>query len=155
MKYAKLLICATVIFSFLIPACSSSQKTTGNATQNKESNSKKDSLYIFDEVPPTAPAPKETEKKVQQPEITAQKTLMTYFVVQIGAFTTQEKANEFAESSRKKIQDEITVAFNPTVNLYVVQLAAQYALHEEAEKVRNELWKTEEFKDAWIVTEQK
>jgi hypothetical protein len=34
----------------------------------------------------------------------------------------------------------------------VVQLRPSFKSKEDAEKVRNQLWQIEEYKDAWIVT---
>ncbi len=150
-----------IILSLVFASCSTSQKATENnskndATQNEQASkqSNKDSLYIFDEVPPTQPA-KVQNKTNQKQQVELQNTTATFYIVQIGAFTTKSRADEFANKNKNKVSDELNVFYNPTVNLYVVQLATHFASHEEAEKVRNELWNDKEFKDAWIVTEQK
>ena len=154
MKYKKYYLAIVIIFSFIIASCSSSEKATGSSASDTTAVGKKDSLYVFDQVTP--PAPKEPEKKEAPAQNYDQPNLpVTFYVVQIGAFTTKDKADEFASESRNKIQDGINVSFNPVVNLYVVQLNTHYSSHDEAEKVRNDLWKLNEFKDAWIVTEQK
>jgi cell division protein FtsN len=150
------------ILSLLIPACSSTKQTTTGTGQKQET--KKDSLYVFDQVPQnTSTVKRDTGIAPNNVSFNENQNLSgTSYVVQIGAFTTQERANEFADSSRTKIQYRISVSFNPDVStptgqagLYVVQLTQHYASHDDAEKVRNELWKMNEFKDAWIVTEKK
>ncbi len=144
------------IFSFLFAACSTTQQTTKETEGATQTTPKKDSLYVFDQVPPTVPAKDTAKPAVQQPVETQQESLgATFYLVQIGAFTSQEAADEFAAKSKAKVNEEIKVNYNPSINLYVVQLAHRYPSHEEAEIERNILWKMPEFKDAWIVTEQK
>jgi cell division septation protein DedD len=123
-----------------IIGCSSSQDTS---EQNNEFPS--DSVYVFDEVPsdenkkPEPPAP---------PIPTVQKSV--YYAVQIGAFASQPKADEFANQSRKKLNREVIVSYGSDVNLWVVQLNPVNS-KQEAEKTRNELWKIKEFTDSFIV----
>ncbi|MCL5029371.1 MAG: SPOR domain-containing protein [Bacteroidetes bacterium] len=161
MEIRKFYFSIFIVLSLILASCSSSQKATENSSNNETQNSEqtnkqagKDSLYIFDQVPPT-----QSSKVTNQPEpkqqVELQNTTATFYIVQIGAFTTKDRADEFVAKSKNKVNDELNVVFNPSVNLYVVQLATHYASHDEAEKVRNELWNDKEFKDAWIVTEQK
>ncbi len=156
MKNGKFYLLILFIFSFLLAACSSTQQTTKEAEQKAETTPKKDSLYVFDQVPPSPPAKDTTKPEIQQ-QVEPQSLSLgaTFYRVQIGAFNSKEAADDFAEKSRTKITEEIKVSFNPSINLYVVQLAHEYPSHEEAETERNILWKMPEFKDAWIVTEQK
>jgi cell division protein FtsN len=145
----KIFFCTVLaVISLLFPACSSVQQTSGRDEQKNNPGEKKDSLYVFDQAPV-----KDTTQ--MQPKAEVQNTGVTVYLIQIGAFSSKERADEFAGLSRKKIQDEISVTFKSDANLYVVQLAAHYTSHEEAEKERNILWKVPEFKDAWIVSEQK
>ena len=150
-----------IVLSLIISSCSTSQKATENNSKNETQNSDqatkttdKDSLYIFDAVPPTQPTKVSNQPEPKQ-QVDLQNTTATFYIVQIGAFTTKDRADEFVAKSKNKVNDKLNVIFNSSVNLYVVQLANHYASHEEAEKVRNELWNDKEFKDAWIVTEQK
>ncbi len=156
MKREKFYLMIFLIFSFLFAACSTTQQTTKEAEQTGQTTPKKDSLYVFDQVPSTPPAKDTTKPAVQQPVEQPQVSLgATFYLVQIGAFTSKEAADDFAARSRTKINEEINVNYNPSINLYVVQLAHHYPSHEDAEIERNILWKMPEFKDAWIVTEQK
>jgi len=154
MKNKKLYVVIIFIYSILFAACSTTQQTTKETEQKTEVATKKDSLYVFDQVPAVQPV-KDTTKAEFQKNIEPQSLGATFYLVQIGAFSTKEAANEFAGKSRTRISEEIKVSFNPSVNLFVVQLAHQFPSHEEAEAERNILWKMPEFKDAWIVTEQK
>jgi hypothetical protein len=150
----KIFLCAVLaIISLILPACSSIQQTSGRDEQKNNSGVKKDSLYVFDQA--AAPAKDTIQNTGQQVKSEVQNTGVTSYLIQIGAFTSQERANEFADQSRRKIQNEIKVSFKSDVNLYVVQLAEHFASHDDAEKERNILWKIPEFKDAWIVSEQK
>jgi septal ring-binding cell division protein DamX len=135
-----------VIISLLFPACSSVHQTSGKEGQKN----KPDSLYVFDQSPA---AVKDTTQ--MQPKQEVQNTAVTFYTVQIGAFSTKERANEFADSSKTKIQDQITVFFNADINLYVVQLAKHYTTREEAENEKDILRQFPDFKDAWVVAEQK
>ncbi len=141
-----------IIAAVILASCGQSQqavKTSSSASTQEQS--KKDSLYVFDQVPTSNVQTKQDTALASQPA----KTLTTYYVVQIGAFSTKERADEFAEQSRNKIKGEIVVKFDNSVNLYVVRVAKDYTTHEEAEQERNEIWKTGSFSDAWIATEQK
>jgi len=101
-----------------------------------------DSLYIFDEIPP------EDVFKLESP---VPQSLIVY-VVQIGAFSDLERAKEFAEQSRSKLNRDIKVEFNEKKNLYVVWIHPPFQEKTAAETFRSELWNYEEFKDAWIIT---
>jgi Sporulation related domain. len=153
MKNKILLFTVLAVISTFFAACSSMQQTSGRDEQKTGSGVKKDSLYVFDQAP--APAKDTIQNSGTKVKAEVQNTGVTYYLIQIGAFTTKERADEFADMSRKKIQDEISVTFKSDNNLYVVQLAEHYSSHEEAEKERNILWKIPEFKDAWIVSENK
>lgn len=152
MKY-KILFIFLAVASLTFQACSSIQQTAGRGDQKNSTSDKKDSLYVFDQA--AAPVKDTINNVAMQPKAEVQNTGVSYYAIQIGAFTSKERADEFADMSRKKIQDKISVSFKSDVNLYVVQLAEHYNSHDEAEKERNILWKIPEFKDAWIVNENK
>lgn len=109
-------------------------------TQIKKQES--DSLYIFDEIPP------EDVFKFESPT----QQSIDVFVVQIGAFSSLERAKEFAEQSRIILNKDIKVEFNEKKNLYVVWIHPPFQDRITAENYRGELAENEEFKDAWIVT---
>jgi cell division septation protein DedD len=110
-----------------------------------EETAKKEEVYVFDEVP--------VENTITPPPTGEYPVLTeTYYVVQIGAFTTKDRAENFAESSRKKVLNEIGISYSETVNLYVVQIVPFYRSRQEAEMVRDNLRQSSDFNDAWIVT---
>lgn len=119
----------------------------GCTTLQQETDEQKQ-VYIFDEVPEekTIEAPKTGE----YPDIKE-----TYFVVQVGAYTSEEKANTFAEMSRKKTNYKFSVVFSDNLNLYLVQVIPFFKSRTEAEEVRNNLWRITDFVDAWILTVNK
>jgi len=132
----KLYITPAILVAFwLFNSCSPFEET-----QVKKQET--DSLYIFDEIPP------ENSFKFESP---VQQTIDVY-VVQIGAFSNLNTAKEFAEDSRAILNKDIKVEFNEKKNIYVVWLHPPFQDKGTAEVYRNELWKYEEFKDAWVVT---
>jgi len=127
-----------VLTYFLISACSTSQQPSDDEKQ----------IYIFDEVP--------EEKTIEAPKTGEYPTLKeAYYVVQTGAYTTEEKAQAFAELSRSKTNYKFSVIYGETTKLYLVQVIPFFKSRTEAEEVRNNLWKLQEFVDAWIVTVNK
>ncbi|HKI78687.1 MAG TPA: SPOR domain-containing protein [Ignavibacteriaceae bacterium] len=137
-----------LLLAITIISCSASNDSSNEDMQA----TKADSVYVFDEVPVTN-APKDT--LVQQPKVTPPKIEITYYVVQIGAFTTKEKAENFMEVAKNLLKHDIEISYSENVKLFVVQLTPPYTTKEEAESVRNELWKMDKFNDAWIVTVKK
>ena len=143
MKKAAYFLPLIVLSIIVMESCSSSEQTT-----KKEEEKTDEDVYIFDEVPPdTTIDIDETQPGNDIPPLNT-----TYYKVQIGAFTTKEKADEFATTSRTKLQEDLDISYSEEVNLFVVQLKPSFKSKEDAEKVRNQLWQTEEYKDAWIVT---
>ncbi|MCJ7691632.1 MAG: SPOR domain-containing protein [Clostridiaceae bacterium] len=123
---------------FFISGCSTSQQSSEDEKQ----------IYIFDEVP--------EEKTIEAPTTGEYPSLKeAYYVVQIGAFTTEEKALAFADLSRSKTNYKYSVIYGESTKLYLVQLIPFFKSKTEAEEVRNNLWQLTEFVDAWIVTVNK
>jgi cell division septation protein DedD len=147
MKFKFICICAIASLVFTA-GCSSMQETT-RETQKEPAKEKQTKGYVFDELPADSQKVKTT---VVKNKIAKEKEPV--FIVQIGAFNTEEKAREFEADAEKKIQRKISVSFSSSTNLFVVQLDA-FKTKIEAENFRNDLWQSVEFKDAFIVTEEK
>ena len=132
------LLISVIFLVNLFIGCTASQLDSDNEKQ----------VYIFDEVP--------EEKTIEAP-VTGEypNTVSSYYVVQIGAFTTEENANAFAELSRTKTNYKSSVVYSENIKLYLVQIIPFFKSRTEAEEVRNNLWKLTEFVDAWIVTVNK
>ncbi|MEW6701117.1 MAG: SPOR domain-containing protein, partial [Bacteroidota bacterium] len=75
------------------------------------------------------------------------------FFVQVGAFTSKERAQSFVKENQAKIDYEMSISFRDQVQLYVV-LLSPFATREDAESVRNSLRQIASFKDAFIITEK-
>jgi hypothetical protein len=140
LKYYKVLLPALLLF---VISCSSTEET--------QYEKQEDSTYVFDKVPP------EDLYIFESPvvEEDTSKGIIYSYIVQIGAFTAMERANQFADFSRRKLNMDIKVNFNERANLYVVQIHPPFETRNEAEKYRNELWNYDEFNDAWIITVEK
>lgn len=127
------------LFSIIIAGCSSTTETT---------EEKSDEVYVFDEV--KSDSTFELTDPMQYPSLG-----VTYYVVQIGAFTTKDRAENFMAESKGKINHSLNIAYSKEVNLYVVQLNSAYTSKSDAENIRNSLWKMDDFRDAWILTVNK
>ena len=140
-------------FSVLILyACSSSENTV------QQEQKKEPEVYVFDDVSKIdsakteIPQQSKTIQEVKQPE--AIKSNVQSFILQVGAFTSKERAETFVKENQSKISQKMEISFSNQVQLYVVQLPS-LSMREEAEKLRNELWKIPSFKDAFIITVNK
>jgi cell division septation protein DedD len=120
-----------------LAVCSSPEKTV------KEK--KADSTYIFDQVPPEDFYIFETPPEKKD----------VLYVVQIGAFSTLDRAKQFADKSRLKLKKDIKVNYNDRNNLYVVHIHPPFNSKSEAEGYRNELWNIDDYNDAWILEFEK
>lgn len=134
-----------IITAIIFIQCSSSEQTTKD---NEQENDSTQSAYVFDLV-------EDDSLRAEEP-IQIETPVSTIideskdFIVQVGAFTTEDRAIKFIDENREKIKYNLSYHFSEAVNLFVVQLPA-FNTRVEAETVRNELWKTEIFKDAFIV----
>ncbi|MFA6597228.1 MAG: SPOR domain-containing protein [Ignavibacteriaceae bacterium] len=125
-------------FFFLIGCSSSNEETKNeNGIQKEE--------YVFDasDVDSTTP-PVAVQTDVPKTESTKK------FIVQIGAFTTKDHADEYAADAKKKLSREVVVSYSDEFKLYVVQLLP-FATKAEAESVKKRLWVSKDYKDAFIV----
>lgn len=119
----------------------------GCSTLHQETDEQKQ-VYVFDEVP--------EDKTIDVPKTGEYPNLKeAYYVVQVGAYTTEERANTFTEMSRKKTNYKFSVVYSESLKLYLVQVIPFFKSRTEAEEVRNNLWKISEFVDAWILTVNK
>ncbi len=74
------------------------------------------------------------------------------YFVQLGAFSSLEKANNFVNSVQQEFEFPLEIKFKENVNLFAVMTKA-FATREEAELLKEKLRKTKTFADAFIVTE--
>jgi len=116
-------------------SCSSSQET------KIETKEEKDTTFVFDEIPP---------EDLFEFETPTQKSIEQY-VIQIGAFSTFERAKDFADKSWTKLNKEIKVEYKEAKKLYVVWIYPPFTYKTSAENFRNKIQKGGEFSDAWII----
>jgi cell division septation protein DedD len=138
-NYFFTLISLTCAITLIFSACSS-QKETIKETPPED-------IYVFDELP-------EDDTPVVYEELppASSGALSKYYIVQVGAFTTRDKAENFAAEAKAKLKHEVSINYSSEVNLFVVQLEPSFADRKDAEAKRNQLWKLKDFKDAWILT---
>ena len=141
------------VFVSLVAGCSGS-KDTEQTTEKKEQ--KKEEVYVFDDE--TENPPKVNNAESEEPKntvvISDENSGQNLYYVQLGAYSTKAKADKFIKENQNKIYNNMMVQFDESKNLYVVQLSP-YNTKEEAQIVRNQLWKINAFKDAWIREEVK
>lgn len=139
-------------FSF---ACTPSKETEVQ-TEDKE-------IYVFDDVEKFDTASVEIKNETQIPETVdslsipeneeAQPVEKSYqkFLIQVGAFTTKERAEIFVSENQNKTDYTLNISFNEQVQLFVVQFQP-FESREEAERIKNEIRAVPAFKGAFIVT---
>ena len=139
----KFIILFSVVALF-ISSCSSSEDTTESSKEESQAE-----VYVFDDVTENEDTTTAvTEQITEQPVV---ESYITQYFVQVGAFTTKERADQFYKENSSKISYPLNISYSEEVKLFVVQLPP-FTTKAEAEKVRNELWQNVIFKDAFIVT---
>jgi cell division septation protein DedD len=98
-----------------------------------------------------APVAQDTVKSVEK-EDTTSLPVGKKFTVQVGAFTTIDKANALAADAGKVFQKQFLVSFNDQVKLYVVRSIPLFDSKIEADSFKAEVQKIKGFEDAWVVT---
>jgi len=148
------------LISVAIGACATTESTSENAGKTGAN------IYVFDDVSTNADTSAKQPKdslvvantkdsvNVTTDNLNASIKKKMLYYVQVGAFTTEARAKRFVALNSAKISFPMNVSYNDKVKLFVIRLPV-FASRQEAERVRNELWKTKEFKDAFIVTEMK
>lgn len=136
-------------------ACSGTQDTTTDNSDDQE-------IYIFDDVtsddsvavtesePITIPEAVEIQVDTVETVVSKENE----FIVQLGAFTTEERAKRFVTLNQSKITRKMSIFYSTKVLYWVVQLQP-FVTRDEAVDVRTNLWKMETFRDAFIVPEEK
>jgi ABC-type phosphate/phosphonate transport system substrate-binding protein len=133
----KIFFIASLLIAFNLTSCSSSIEETREEEVRSE-----DGGYVFDDIPDETPKVAEDLSGDEE----------SYFKIQIGAFTTKQRAKTFAEESKKKLGREVEFSYSSRVNLFVVQLKEKFYTKEEAETTRELLRNEEDFKDAWVIS---
>ena len=147
-----------IVLAIVFYSCSASEETTQQSSEKKEPD-----VYIFDDIQKdavnindtTKAIPSVEEVKVEpvksEPVKTEQKVSVKKFIIQLGAFTTKERAEAFINENKSKTELTMTIIYRDQIKLFAVQLPP-FATREEAEKTRNGIWQTPSFKDAFIIS---
>jgi cell division protein FtsN len=148
--------------TLLMIACSSGEKAT------EENQQKQPEIYVFDDIQKvdtsvvaqdtikTEPSVSEkikTESVEKIDTVKIQENLGNY-IVQVGAFSTKERAETFIKENQSKVDYKMTSGFNDQTKLYVVQLPPFHS-RESAEEVRNSIRQIPVFKGAFIISIEK
>ncbi|MBK7867395.1 MAG: SPOR domain-containing protein [Ignavibacteriales bacterium] len=124
-----------VLLSVLLGACSS--VTEEKVEEKIDVNQGLDTIKSVESIPVV-------DSKVEVPK-------SYLYIIQIGAYSTFEKAKKFRGSIKNKINEEIFVSFDKRTSLYVVRLKPRDS-RADAEEIRTKLRATKEFADAFILT---
>ena len=130
-RFSLILISFAVIFY----SCSSTKE------EIKEAKRTVDTSYVFDKIPP------EDLYKFENPE----KKSTTFYLIQIGAFSTLDTAGKFAKSSRAKLNKDIKVEYDESKKLYLVRINQPFTNKNEALLFREKINTYPDYKDAWVV----
>lgn len=74
------------------------------------------------------------------------------FYLQLGAFSNLKNAEHFVSEIKSQVPFELSIIYNSITSLYNVRSSA-YTSKASAEKVRNDFWSKNLFKDAFIVSQ--
>jgi len=142
-------IFSLVLLVFFIASCTSTQQSIEeNKNQNPE-------VYVFDNVEKIDTAsnnaiPFQDSVAAAIPPL-EEKIRSQKFIVQVGAFSTKERAERFVSENKSKVEYEMNISHNSNTNLFVVQFPP-FDNRETAENVRNKIWKISSFSDVFIIT---
>ena len=123
----------------MLIGCSSSNE------QTKDENTIPKEEYVFD-----ASGVDSTSNEAPAPSNSPVSEPIKKYIVQIGALTTKASAEDFALKAKKILSKEVIVSYSEELKLYVVQLPP-LSTYAEARTVRDRLWKSKDYKDAFIV----
>ena len=148
----KILLLLPIFAILFIFGCSSTETTDNSQTNVKEKKSL-DSLYVFDQsAPDTSNKNLEIIPVLEKNTVDAENlSTQNKYTVQVGAFSTLEKADFFAAEARTRIKKELSVTFSEQIKLFVVQIIPAFNTKSDAETLKMELRKLKGFEDAWVV----
>ena len=148
-----------IIVTLLISACSAVEETS------KIEKQKEPEVFVFDDVKKsdTINATTDTTKiKLTGTVIAENDTteiidtvkipeIQTLYIIQVGAFSSMERAQSFINANQQKIEFQMILQQNEKTRLFVVQLQP-FITRESAETVRNKIRQIPAFKDSFIIT---
>lgn len=140
----------SLLITILVFGCSASEVTT------EQSDKKEAEVYVFDDIPTqdstsfaeSETIKKDSELKTEQKPVT--ESISKKFTVQVGAFTSKERAELFIKENQSKTSFPLSMMYVTQNQLFAVQIPP-YNTKEEADKIRDVLKKFPAFKDAFTV----
>ena len=166
---------AIILLLLIFSACSIFQTSEKEETTKNE-DEQVEEVYVFDDISDTEDKSEEiknleeeldktitpvSKEQTEESDVfdetkineTESNTLDgTSFFIQLGAYSTIQRAEIFVQENKSKLPFQLSIIFNSDNSLYTVR-SASYKTKTEAERVRNELWSKDSFKDSFIVTE--
>lgn len=158
----------TIILSLFIVSCSIFK---GSEKDENITDEKVEDVYVFDEVTDTKNEQEDTkelnekvdsllvdnaEKAKQNTNDVDEELSKTYdgdvFYLQLGAFTTLERAEQFKNKVDSKVPFKLSIIFNTKNSLYTVR-SSPFSTKQEVQEIKDEFWKKNMFLDAFIVSE--
>lgn len=155
-------------------ACSIFQSGEKEDQQNTGSNDSSEEVYVFDEVSEKDVDSKNVKKATKEVEkVNSEDTSINTedvfdesvvnnenkiknstnkFYLQLGAFSTLKRAEKFVNDNNSQINLVLSIIYDPNTALYTVRSSA-YNTKPEVEKIKNDFWRMNLYKDAFIVTE--
>lgn len=106
---------------------------------------KENDVYVFDIDTKT-----ETKKEEIKPIIQEEYE----YIVQIGAFSTKDKAEKYVSENKQFIYWDYKIFYSNQVGLFVIQLNP-VTDRSVAEAIRDRCWNEGKLKDAFIITQLK
>ncbi|MBU1115088.1 MAG: SPOR domain-containing protein [Bacteroidetes bacterium] len=134
--------------TLVLISCSSVQESETKSSDSTNTAS----TYVFDNVT-LVDSINNSEVEIVESPVIVEKAV-ELFIVQIGAFTTQEKAELFLLKFKNKINYDLNINFNTEKGLHVIQLPP-FRTKEEADKVRDELRNINELEGTFTVPNYK
>jgi len=135
---------------FLLGCISAEQTTEDNEKKNPE-------VYVFDDIKEkdevkldTVKANVETKAIEPTKPVVVEYDKSLKYTVQVGAFTSKERADVFVKENQNKTSLPLQITFNVKTNLFSVQIP-HYKTKEEADTIRDNLRKFNAFKDSFTV----
>ena len=165
----------SLLFVLLIifTGCSIFQSSE-KSTEETVSEDQVDEVYVFDEVPADSDAKEEEIRKLEEeldktsgnaktevdvfdepinePATQQQVSQATSFFLQLGAFSSLKRAEDYSKEIESQVPFKLSVIYNSQTSYYNVRSKA-FSTREEVESLRDDFWSKNLFKDAFIVTE--
>ena len=159
-----------ITLTIILSACSIFK---GTEKEEQTSEGQIEEVYVFDEVSDNNNTEEEINtlkdevdntfsevntntKSNELTEATTQASENTYegnvFHLQLGAFTTLKRAEQFVTEIDAKVPFKLSVIYNSTNSLYTVR-SSPYATKNEVKSIRDNFWNNNLFLDSFIVSE--